>query len=88
MIYIYWLVVSIPLKNTSQLEFLFPIYGKCSKPPTRIYPPSIQEFKPTYLSVREPCNRYCDESIVPTNTYCLLESTPICSGFPDVLFHI
>ena len=27
-IYIYWLVVSTPLKNTSQLEFLFPIYGK------------------------------------------------------------
>ena len=32
-----WLVVSTPLKNLSQLGWLFPIYGKesCSKPPTR-----------------------------------------------------
>ena len=33
-----WLVVSIPLKNISQLEGLFPIYGKIKnvpKPPTR-----------------------------------------------------
>ena len=32
----YWLVVSTPLKNISQLGLLFPIYGKikCSKPPT------------------------------------------------------
>ena len=36
-----WLVVSTPLKNISQLERLFQIYGKiwenktCSKPPTR-----------------------------------------------------
>ena len=35
--YLTWLVVSTPLKNISQLEWLFPIYGKikkCSKPPT------------------------------------------------------
>ena len=33
-----WLVVSTPLKNISQLGWLFPIHGKikkCSKPPTR-----------------------------------------------------
>ena len=33
-----WLVASTPLKNISQLGWLFPIYGKkhpCSKPPTR-----------------------------------------------------
>jgi hypothetical protein len=33
---IFWLVVSILLKNISQLGSLFPIYGKkkpCSKPP-------------------------------------------------------
>ena len=33
-----WLVVWTPLKNISQLGWLFPIYGKtktCSKPPTR-----------------------------------------------------
>ena len=37
---IYWLVVSAPLKNMSQLGVLFPIYGKikkCSKPPTSVY---------------------------------------------------
>ena len=37
-IYIYCLVVSTPLKNISQLGWLFPIYGKikkCSKPPTK-----------------------------------------------------
>ena len=36
---IFWLVVSTPLKNISQLGLLFPIYGsikKCSKPPTSI----------------------------------------------------
>ena len=33
----YWLVVWTPLKNISQLRWLFPIYGKkCSKPPTSI----------------------------------------------------
>ena len=36
----YWLVVSTPLKNISQLGLLFPIYiwknKKCSKPPTRL----------------------------------------------------
>ena len=35
----FWLVVWIPLKNISQLGWLFPIYGKikkCSKPPTSI----------------------------------------------------
>jgi len=32
-----WSVVSTPLKNISQLGWLFPIYGnKCSKPPTSI----------------------------------------------------
>ena len=33
-----WLVVSTPVKNTSQLESLFPIYGKktCSKPQNQI----------------------------------------------------
>ena len=30
-IYIYWLVVSTPLKNISQLRLLFPIYGKIKK---------------------------------------------------------
>jgi hypothetical protein len=38
-IYIYWLVVSTPLKNISQLGLSFPIYGKiktCSKPPDSI----------------------------------------------------
>ena len=37
---LYWLVVWTPLKNISQLGWLFPIYGKinkCSKPPTSIY---------------------------------------------------
>ena len=35
----FWLVVWTPLKNISQLGWLFPIYGKiqkCSKPPTRV----------------------------------------------------
>ena len=35
--YLFWLVVWTPLKNISQLGWLFPIYGKikkCSKPPT------------------------------------------------------
>ena len=34
----YWLAVSTPLKNISQLVLLFPIYGTktCSKPPTRL----------------------------------------------------
>ena len=33
----FWLVVSTPLKNLSQLGWLFPMYGKkCSKPPTRL----------------------------------------------------
>ena len=40
-IYIHWLVVSIPLKNISQMGLLFPIWKwkhkKCSKPPTSIY---------------------------------------------------
>jgi hypothetical protein len=40
----YWLVVSIPLKNISQLGLLFPIYGKIkimSKPPTRWHSQSM-----------------------------------------------
>ena len=33
----FWLVVWTPLKNISQLGWLFPIYGKkCSKPPTSL----------------------------------------------------
>ena len=32
-----WLVVSTHLKNISQLGWLFPIYGKLSKPPTKWY---------------------------------------------------
>ena len=33
----FWLVVSTPLKNISQLGWLFPMYGKkCSKPPTKL----------------------------------------------------
>jgi hypothetical protein len=31
--YIIWLVVSIPLKNISQLGLLFPIYGKIKNVP-------------------------------------------------------
>ena len=35
----FWLVVSTPLKNISQLGLLSPIYEKtCSKPPTRLMP--------------------------------------------------
>ena len=37
--YHFWLVVSTPLKNISQLGWLFPIYGKkkCSKAPIRYH---------------------------------------------------
>ena len=42
----YWLVVSIPLKNISQLGWLFRIPGKiekCSKPLTRLWPVDIHK---------------------------------------------
>jgi hypothetical protein len=38
-VYPVWLVVSTPLKHTSQLGLLFPIYGEktCSTPPIRLF---------------------------------------------------
>ena len=46
-----WLVVSTPLKNISQLGWLFPIYGKikrCSKPPTSMYSFGTSPFLPGF----------------------------------------
>ena len=51
----YWLFVSTPLKNISQLGLLFPIYGKikCSKPPTRLFHcPSIVGEIPLSIHVK------------------------------------
>ena len=50
-----WLVVSTPPKNISQLGWLFPIYGKCSKPPIRWTNESV------YHWIKNSLNQWIDE---------------------------
>ena len=48
-IYIYWLVVSTPRKNISQLGLLFPIYGKINNVPN--HQPDICDYIYTYIYI-------------------------------------
>ena len=52
-IYIYWLVVWTPLKNTSQLGWLFPIYGKIKNVPN--YQPVYIYILLTFYMIRNMC---------------------------------
>ena len=67
----YWLVVWTPLKNISQLGWLFPIYGinkKCSKPPTsRDRQVQVALFAPCWLQQSPVHERSARPSSYPWN---------------------